>query len=375
MRIHFYGNVLNWAYLFGKYFRAKGHEVRVFLNRRERIQLYRPEWEDEELGRGLPEWVEVVDVQMGRLLAPRKPERDFLSRLGECDFIQTFGEHALWAWRTRTPYGVLSYGGDLEIIPFHRRTPKSLVLAALIKRAFRQSAFFVYAIPSHRALIKRLGLRRALFNPHAVPVDTAKYAPLPEPERQFLRKNYPHQYVFFHGARQEWTFKDANDKANDRLFKAFARFVKEYCSDSLLIAVERGRDVERSKQLVAHLGIGNKVLWMQELRKSELVKMLNSVDAFFDQFSHGYYGVAVLEALSCEVPSFVYINRREAQEISLPPVVNVFTEEEICQGMKAFADHKKLSALGKTSREWVLEHHRWEKVVEWYEELYAKALH
>lgn len=374
MRIHFYGNILNWAYQFGKYFRAQGHEVLVFLQRQEPNRVYTPQWEDEYLQAGLPDWVEVVDASRKRLLAPGKTEKEFIKRLGDCDLIQAFGEYALWAWRTGTPYVILSYGGDLEIIPFYRKTIKGVILSILLKKAFQKASFFVYAIPSHKALTRKLALHNVVFNPYAVPIEAEKYAPLPGSERLALRNRYPHEFVFFHGSRQEWTFKDANDKANDRLFKAFARFLKDGCANSLLIAAERGRDIETSKQLVAHLGITSQVMWVKELRKSEVIRMLNSVDAFFDQFSHGYYGVAALEALSCGVPTFVYINRAHTDGIDLPPVVNVCTEEEIFLGMKEFADREKGYGLRKASRDWVLQKHQWGQVGNWYLKLYENTL-
>ena len=34
MKIHLYGNVLNWAYQFGTYLRTLGHDVRVFVDAR-----------------------------------------------------------------------------------------------------------------------------------------------------------------------------------------------------------------------------------------------------------------------------------------------------------------------------------------------------
>lgn len=373
MRIHFYGNVLNWAYQFAKFFHAAGHEVRVFLDRRERVQVYRPEWEDGELRDGLPEWVEAVDVGLDRLLTPGRTERAFIERLGACDLIQAFGEYALWAWRTRTPYVVLSYGGDLEIIAFSRAGLKGLLLARLLRRAFRRAAAFVYAIPSHQALAGRLRLRNAVFNPHAVPVDTDRYAPLDPTERRALRSVFAEKLVLFHGARQEWTWKDANDKANDRLFRAFARFVHGGGRDALLIAAERGRDVERSKALVASLGVADRVRWVPELQKPELIRMLNSVDAFCDQFSHGYYGVAALEALSCAVPTFTYIDTAAAVGVDLPPVINVGSEEEILRGIAEFAGLGTRAALGRRAREWVLAHHGWKAVGEWYEALYEQA--
>ena len=45
MKIHLYGNVLNWAYQFGTYLRTLGHDVRVFIDARETSPLYQPAWD------------------------------------------------------------------------------------------------------------------------------------------------------------------------------------------------------------------------------------------------------------------------------------------------------------------------------------------
>ena len=66
MKIHLYGNVLNWAYQFGTYLRTLGHDVRVFVDARETSPLYQPAWEHGE-SRDLPDWIETVDVRFNLL--------------------------------------------------------------------------------------------------------------------------------------------------------------------------------------------------------------------------------------------------------------------------------------------------------------------
>ena len=63
MKIHLYGNVLNWAYQFGTYLRTLGHDVRVFIDAREASPLYQPAWEHGE-SRELPDWIATVDARI-----------------------------------------------------------------------------------------------------------------------------------------------------------------------------------------------------------------------------------------------------------------------------------------------------------------------
>ena len=373
MKIHLYGNVLNWAYQFGTYLRTLGHDVRVFVDARETSPLYQPAWEHGE-SRELPDWIETVDVRFNRLLWPGAREREFLKKLGECDLIQTFGEYAVWAWRSGAPYVVLSYGGDLEILPFAKGNLKERVLGGLVTHALRRAQAFVYAIPSHHGLVRQLKIKQATFNPHAVPIDTSRWMPAPEEDRCRLRARYSQHRVFFHGARQEWTFKDANDKGNDRLFRAFARFVRNDCPDSLLIAVERGRDLAHSKALVAELKLSQNVVWSKALTKPDLLTMLNSVDGFFDQFIHGYFGVASLEALSCGVPTFLKLRRDGTDGVVLPPVLNVSTEDEIHRAMCEVDQAERMRSLRGASRKWAVTYHDWRVVMNWYVGVYRDVL-
>jgi glycosyltransferase involved in cell wall biosynthesis len=379
MRINVLGNFLNWGMAFGGLLRAAGHDVRVFVNRRENDNdpFYRPEWEYPDFSLEKYPFVEFVDLAHWRVIAPGAQEKEFLSRLADCDIIQTFGEDALWASQTGRPYVVLSYGFDLEFMPFAGWGPKALIRRVLIRRAFRKASAFVYAFHRHHDLVKRLDLTNAVFEPSAVPLDTARYSPLPESERRALRSAWSQRWVFFHGARQEWYGRDRTDsnaKSNDYLFRAFARFLRDE-PDSLLIAVRKGRDVGRSEALIRELGISANVQWIPPMTKANLVRLLNSVDAFCDQFSTGYCGVAALEALSCGVPVFTFLDPNLVGEAPLPPVLRSGTTDETYAALKRFvADPQGVKSLGCEGREWVLKYHSWEASALRYGELYRRCL-
>ena len=66
MRINLIGNILNLAFIFGRLLQKKGYQVRVFIDRKD-PEFYLPHWEFPELKDKLPQWVEVVDVDLKRL--------------------------------------------------------------------------------------------------------------------------------------------------------------------------------------------------------------------------------------------------------------------------------------------------------------------
>lgn len=372
MKIHVFGNVLNWGVIFGGLLHRAGHDVTVFVARNERSS-YQPEWEIQDAGEQALPYVQYVDIDLKRLLTGNREARGVLRRLGECDVIQTFGEYAVWAMLTGRPYVVLSYGWDLAVLPFATGGIKAWTLRLLARRAFRRARPFVYALPAHAPLIQKLKLANAVWDPHAVPLDTDRYAPVAEEERRALRRQFPQRRVFFHGARQEWTRRAANDKGNDRLFRAYARYVREYEPSSLLIAVRKGSDLAASQRLVEELGIEAHVRWIDELNKRDLVRLLNSVDAFCDQFAHGYYGVASLEAMSCAVPTFVYLDERQTGGISVPPVYSARTEDQIFSSLVAFSEERDPEERRRASRDWVLRHHAGEVVIQRYARRYRES--
>lgn len=376
MKINVFGNILNWGLGFGMLLRRAGHDARVFINRKE-MAFYQPEWELPDFSLERYPFVEFVELDNRRLLWPGRNERDFLRRLAECDVIQTFGEYSLWAAAAGKPYVVLSYGFDLETMAFAAGSLKLLALRTMLRRAFRGAARFVYATPKDSPLVARLGLKNAVLDPHLVPLDTERFAPRAPEERRRLRSEWNRRLVLFHGARQEWTRgagEHANQKGNDRLLRAFARLVREVEPDSLLIAVRKGGDLDASAALAAELGITGHIRWIEQLRKPELITMLNSVDAFCDQFAFGYYGVSTLEALSCSTPTFVYLDPAQFGGGLAPPVFNGRTADEIFSALRAFAASPDREARAAEGRRWVVEHHGWARQAEKYEVLYRGVL-
>jgi len=373
VKIHVFGNVLNWGVIFGSLLQRAGHDVTVFVGRNER-DSYQPAWEIQEVGSRELSYVQYVDINLRQLLTGGRQARDLLRRLGDCDVIQTFGEYAVWAMFTGRPYVVLSYGWDLAVLPFATGGVKAWTLRLLARRAFRRASRFVYALPAHAPLIRKLKLTNAVWDPYAVPLDTDRYAPAGDEERSELRKQFPQRRVFFHGARQEWTRREANDKGNDRLFRAFARYVREYEASSLLVAVRKGSDLAASQRLVEQLGLQAHVRWIDELNKRDLAHLLNSVDAFCDQFAHGYYGVASLEALACGVPTFVYMDERQVRGISVPPVYSARTEDEILAALVAFSAEQDPEARGRLGRDWILRHHAGDTVIQRYVARYRESV-
>ena len=371
MRINLIGNILNLAFIFGRLLHKKGHQVRVFIDRKD-PEFYQPHWEfpDEEL----PQWVELIDVDFKKMFWGVK-ERNFIKKLGDCDIIHAFGESVIWAKQTKRPYVFFSYGGDLDILPFKTRGLKNFIFACLLRDALKKADLTLYSMPYQKKSVAKLNLINSRFFPYGVPIDVDRYKPFSRDEKKKLRARYDSDFIFFQPSRQDWTGCYTGNKGNDKSFRAFARFIKSTKRRAILIAVEKGVDVEKSKELISQLGITRYVQWIKPVDKRALVEILNASDLCLDNFSLGFYGFATLEALSVGAPTFLYLDNREAINQEVPPIVNVFSEDDIYEKMiELTADRNKLVDIGKSSREWILKYYHCEKVIDRYLDLYKEVL-
>jgi len=371
MKISFIGNILNLAFIFGKFFNIKGHDVKVYIDKK-LPEYYQPRWEHPDLNK-LPDWVEIIDVDYKKQFFG-KNEKEFIRKLRESDIIHAIGEDVIWAYLAKRPYVFLSYGGDLDILPF-RKDAKGRIFSYLLRKALKKADRVLYAMPLQKQSIAKLGLTNAIFFPYPDPIDLNFYKPFNEDKRKELRSKYNADFIFFHPARQEWTCSDTNNKGNDKVFKAFARFIRNSKARTIFIAVEKGRDVEKTKTLIIELGIEKYVKWVKPLNKQGLIELLNTADMCFDNFDYGFYGIAALEALSVGVPTLLYLDKSKLIDQDEPPVINTKSSDEIYEKMiELITDKKKLADIGKNSREWVLEFYHWEKVVDRYLDLYGEIL-
>jgi hypothetical protein len=87
-----------------------------------------------------------------------------------------------------------------------------------------------------------------------------------------IRKQY--KFIVFQQISQDWSMRGEFkiDKGNNHLINGFAAYLKEnadYKKDSLLILMEYGGDVEKSKRLISELGIENNVRWFKKMQRKD----------------------------------------------------------------------------------------------------------
>lgn len=373
MHVKIYGGPLSISYNLGKSLRNNGMDVVFYADRTTLDDSYRPVWEDRGLEPSETDWMKEVDVKLSNCIFRRKNEREFITELKSADILHMYGESCIWASFTDVPYVYHSYGYDLDQMPFKTNSPKDLILAYLLKRSILKAKCVIIA-PHQKKILKRLKLNvREEYYP--CPVDTEKYKKRPTALKDKLRKKGNCDFIFFSPTRHEWTHSHTSNKGNDRVINAFARFTKSSKKRALLVLVEKGDDLEKSKALVKHNGLENYIMWIKPQDKENLIEFYSASDIVFDQVVLGSRGQLFLESMSCGIPTFIYLKGYDAFYEELPPCVNVSTESEIFEHlMKLTENPGVLADIGNRSREWAVKYHDQRVVAERYKNLYKNIL-
>lgn len=372
MRVHLYGNVCNNAYVIAKFLRRAGTDAHLFI---ERGFAWLPEHEDPELHGDYPEWIHVVGDLRWRRYGIF--DGQIVRALRDCDIVHTFYYGPIWARETGRPYVFHTYGGDLTVLPFMTDSFHHRYLAFRQRHAIQDADAVFVPNPKgslFREAIRRLRLQRV--ECMAVPIDTARFRPLPASEVSDERARYDAEWLLFHPSRQIWTDRSAvwERKGNDRFFRAFARFLRTTGIRAVAIAVKHGTDWRESQRLVSDLGLGASVQWISPLSRQELVTFYNLADVVVDQFSLGLYGGCAFEAWSCGKPVMVYLESYREMFREEPPAINVRTEEEIYQKLLELVQSPAIASdIGVRARRWVLENLSGEVLVSRYLESYRRA--
>jgi glycosyltransferase involved in cell wall biosynthesis len=186
-------------------------------------------------------------------------------------------------------------------------------------------------------------------------IDVEKYRPQPELELRARLLGDSDGLIVFVPARQDWYWK-----GSDRLLRGFARAAENH-PNTVLVCAGWGADVDRSRRLIAELGIGEQVRLLPcAMSKVRLRRYYCAADVVADQFTFGSYGGSSLEAMSCARPLLISVDRERYNRgsWSVPPVMNVSQPEEIAGALSQLFDDPQLRAtLGAQARAWVAANH------------------
>lgn len=168
-----------------------------------------------------------------------------------------------------------------------------------------------------------------------------------------------HDFVLLYHGRHSWTRAgDFNAKNTHHVLIGFAEFVRRHPDvDACLATIEYGKDVRASKELIAELGIEERVAWFPVMFRKDLMYLISRADLCCGEFAESYltFGT-ILEALCLGKP---VVHHRDDSLYAGPlyPVLNAREPDEIASALDACLDDpESCRRMGLEGQAWVEEH-------------------
>lgn len=322
-----------------------------------------PNWHDSETY----DWVHYLDLPY--FVPLKNPVKYLIQSKRLIDFARQFdlivcsGLAPIWMRWTGKPFIFFSYGSDLDQMAVKGwsgsssqtfnvfQKVRNFIVKHHLVGSLRKAKATVIA-PYQIETAGKVGLKSLCFLPHIIDIETFKPLENREQERQKLRSELKCDFIVFHPPRQAWLDRtEADCKGNDKVFRAFARFVQIYKGKAKLIVVEKGWDLEASKRLVQELGISDSVHWIESVPKSEMCRLYNAADVVLDQFVVGVLALVAIEAMACGTPAMTYVTQSTEDNLYpiMPPIINVHSEDEILHNLCVLA---RDGSNGQQGRKW-----------------------
>jgi glycosyltransferase involved in cell wall biosynthesis len=366
-----FGNMANDAFPIVEELQALGENVELYISLPTHVTA-------------LPQW-ELLRFEMKEIGDPYSPNMDVLNRgYTQPKWVHFFSMqgntlsrlHRLRKKMRRydlivahVPFFLYSYLFRMRYIPFEAGSIRYFNQGVRLRerlrfwfmeQSYRHARLVLMTNPDTLDLCERYRLNWR-FIPFAINME--RYSPM-----KVENLNYENVILCF--SRHVWA-----EKGQDKLIKAFAKFVKEH-KDSLLVFSERGEDLAKSRALISRVGIEKSVQWLPLMSKPYLVEWINKSTVVADQFNLGSSGTAGFEAMACEKPLIIYLSRRHFNRLykEFPPILNARTEEEILQALNASTDKKYRQTLGRKSRLWTSKYHDAAVVAKQHLAIYKQVL-
>lgn len=162
--------------------------------------------------------------------------------------------------------------------------------------------------------------------------------------------------VFSHVAHNYITVFTA--KKNDVLIKGFAKFSKNQSKfkKPLLVLLDKGADVEYSKQLIRELNIESQVLWIPLLQRKEIMLLLQYAQIGGSEFYGYLWGGTGWEFMASGLPILhnTGLSKEQFEEklgIPYPPIYECKTDDDVARHLMHFDVHEG-KRVGKALQNW-----------------------
>lgn len=239
--------------------------------------------------------------------------------------------------------------GTMRDLPFD-----GSAIGKLLALAYRLADHVLITNPDVITQARQLGVERYTFCPHPLDEDRIPTADSDSALRREFCARHRADFLAFAPARQNWKIK-----GNDRIFRAFARLLAQGVRGALLVPAW-GQEVERSRRLVAELGLGERVVWLRPMSEPVLFQHYHACDAVLDQFQLGVFGFVTCKAMASGVPVITSYDEEHHEWCfeEHPPLLRARTEQDIFDALRMLSqDRSRIREIGAASRRWVERYH------------------
>ncbi len=286
----------------------------------------------------------------------KESEVPLLKRLfSHYDIIIGYSTDGVWPLLLSKPYIAFEHG-TIRRLPF-----ENTIQGRLTAATYKEADAVLITNSDVRSSAKKLGLVNYKFIPHPTQEQFYEEQRATAMQlRELIKEQRNVDFIVFHPSRHHWVVdeRDPNwEKGNDLTIRAFAQLVSEHKVRAVLIAVEAGQTVDKSKKLIAELGISSRVMWMKTQPHRSFARYLMASDVIVDQFHRKplAFGGIPPKAMLAGVPVIANFSESclEWCYDEMPPIINVSNVDEICGAMvKLQSDKEYAERVIATGRYW-----------------------
>ncbi|WP_303290699.1 hypothetical protein [Marinobacter sp. SS5-14b] len=382
--ILFLGSMNAMPMMYALELRERGYDVVYFVDAPKSDELHRPENHFPQISYPYPEWIVEFPLKSQMFLPYFR------------SFFAWLVLKKLSAIRKQKPQSIVANGFFVSILPFFPKSISKIALshgsdldtwadtenAQKLSCSFGKQSFYKF-IPA--AAVKKLipfVVKRQFFGFYStssvvyfprgfnstgdeiisklidkgvnyVPRHDISFEPLANENRSF--KNAGEKLIIFSGVRFNFeTFYDGNDeynKGNDIIIYG----IGEYCCENRNVEihfVRKGPDVRKAEILCDDLGIGELVVWHDEMKFYELLELYRKADICFDQVGTHWPGAIGCYALWLGKP-LITNDWRLTESGAWPensPVCSASTPGEITSWLRHLEDADFRSRISSESK-------------------------
>ena len=272
---------------------------------------------------------------------------------------------------------IIPYGMDLYEKPFKQLKPSFSFdfIKSIIHHSQSQSQSKAYkkarvvisdpSYPLYGNALKKLGIQAynfgipMLYNREKVDVQENQKIWGYLDNYDFILFNHSRQYWATNHAFLEDFEKYGGSKRNDKLIRAFAKFVENTkFKKPILVMFEYGKDVDASKKLIEELGIGSFIKWMPTMNRKNIMYGLRKATFSSNAFRENKtdIGGVCYESLASGVPHInncIEALQDKSHKFYQSPMIHALSEDDILNILNDYENNpNKYLIIKKASKAW-----------------------